>query len=138
MRVLLIRPDIVFLDEASSAMDGDTEAALYALLADELAGSTIVSIAHRETVAQYHDLRWQFVADGVQAADGGWRYRIEATALSAPDSGFRQPGFGQAHPVGAADRQQRVVEVVAGIVQVARPRPWPPLRWSPSPLPMKT
>jgi len=83
VRVMLIRPDIVFLDEASSAMDGDTEAALYALLANELAGSTIVSIAHRETVAQYHDLRWQFVADGVQASDGGWLYRIEASTLPA-------------------------------------------------------
>lgn len=88
VRVLLIRPDIVFLDEASSAMDGNTEAALYALLTDELAGSTIVSIAHRETVAQYHDLRWQFVADGVQAPDGGWLYRIEATALAAPIQAF--------------------------------------------------
>jgi len=88
VRVLLIRPDIVFLDEASSAMDGDTEAALYALLADELAGSTIVSIAHRETVAQYHDLRWQFVADGAQASDGGWLYRIDASVLRAPDQAF--------------------------------------------------
>jgi putative ATP-binding cassette transporter len=88
VRVLLIRPDIVFLDEASSAMDGDTEAALYALLAEELAESTIVSIAHRETVAQYHDLRWQFVADGVQASDGGWLYRIDASALPARDQDF--------------------------------------------------
>jgi putative ATP-binding cassette transporter len=88
VRVLLIRPDIVFLDEATSAMDGDTEAALYSLLADELAGSTIVSIAHRETVARYHDLRWQFVADGVQAADGGWLYRIDASVMPAPAQDF--------------------------------------------------
>ena len=83
VRVLLIRPDMVFLDEATSAMDGDTEAALYALLTDELPDSTIVSIAHRETVAQYHGLRWQFVADGVQAPDGGWHYRIDVSSLPA-------------------------------------------------------
>jgi putative ATP-binding cassette transporter len=88
VRVLLIRPDTVFLDEATSAMDGDTEAALYSLLADELAGSTIVSIAHRETVARYHELRWQFVADGVQAADGGWLYRIDASVMPAPAQDF--------------------------------------------------
>ena len=83
VRVLLIRPDMVFLDEATSAMDGDTEAALYALLTDELPDSTIISIAHRETVAQYHALRWQFVADGVQASDGGWCYRIHVSSLPA-------------------------------------------------------
>ena len=88
VRVLLIRPDIVFLDEATSAMDGDTEAALYSLLANQLAGSTIVSIAHRETVVQYHDLRWQFVADGVQASDGGWLYRIDASVLPARRQDF--------------------------------------------------
>lgn len=88
VRVLLIRPDIVFLDEATSAMDGDTEAALYALLTDELPDSTIVSIAHRETVAQYHALRWQFVADGVQASDGGWRYRIDISSLPAHPQDF--------------------------------------------------
>lgn len=81
VRVMLIRPDIVFLDEATSAMDGDTEALLYALLTEELPESTIVSIAHRETVAQYHDLRWQFVADGGQAPDDARRYRIEVSDL---------------------------------------------------------
>ena len=88
VRMLLIRPDIVFLDEATSAMDGDTEAALYSLLAEQLSASTIVSIAHRETVAQYHDVRWQFVADGAQAADGGWRYRIDASILPAAGQDF--------------------------------------------------
>ena len=90
VRVLLIRPDIVFLDEASSAMDGDTEAALYALLTQELPDSTIVSIAHRESVAQYHHLRWQFVADDNDENDdkaqpGGARsYRIVPSVLQAP------------------------------------------------------
>ena len=88
VRVLLIQPDIVFLDEATSAMDGDTEAALYSLLTGQLSGSTIVSIAHRETVAQYHELRWQFVADGAQASDGGWRYRIDASVLSVGAQDF--------------------------------------------------
>ena len=84
VRVLLIRPDMVFLDEASSAMDSDTEAALYALLTEELPDAAIISIAHRETVAQYHDLRWQFIADGSQAADDVQRYRIVSSTL--PDS----------------------------------------------------
>jgi putative ATP-binding cassette transporter len=62
-------------------MDSDTEALLYALLTEELPESTIVSIAHRETVAQYHDLRWQFVADGGAAPEDARLYRIEASDL---------------------------------------------------------
>ncbi|MET0963865.1 MAG: ABC transporter ATP-binding protein/permease, partial [Noviherbaspirillum sp.] len=88
VRVLLIRPDMVFLDEASSAMDGETEAVLYALLTDQLPESTIVSIAHRETVAQYHDLRWQFVADGAQAPGEARLYRIDASLLPARTQPF--------------------------------------------------
>ena len=59
-RVFLTRPEVVFLDEASSAMDGETEEALYSLLQEELPQSAIVSIAHRETVARYHQQRWHF------------------------------------------------------------------------------
>lgn len=88
VRVLLIRPDMVFLDESTSAMDGETEAALYALLRDELPQSTIVSIAHRETVAQYHDLRWQFVVDGNDASGGERFYRIDASVLPVTPQPF--------------------------------------------------
>jgi len=59
-RVFLTRPEMVFLDEASSAMDGETEEALYALLQEELPDAAVVSIAHRETVARYHRQRWHF------------------------------------------------------------------------------
>jgi putative ATP-binding cassette transporter len=54
-RVLLQRPDFVFLDEATSALDPATEASLYQALIAELPGSAIISVAHREAVAEYHD-----------------------------------------------------------------------------------
>jgi putative ATP-binding cassette transporter len=60
VRVFLTRPQVVLLDEASSAMDGETEEALYSLLLQELPDSAIISIAHRETVARYHRQRWHF------------------------------------------------------------------------------
>jgi len=60
VRVFLNRPGIVFLDEASSAMDGETEETLYAALPRELPGVTVVSIAHRETLARFHSTRWHF------------------------------------------------------------------------------
>jgi putative ATP-binding cassette transporter len=53
-RALLLKPSWLFLDEATSAMDEDQEAALYRKLAIALPGTTIVSIGHRESVAAFH------------------------------------------------------------------------------------
>ncbi|MCM2491842.1 ABC transporter ATP-binding protein/permease [Burkholderia glumae] len=56
-RVLLHKPDYLFLDEATSALDADNEANLYSLMAARLPGAAIVSIAHREALAAFHDRR---------------------------------------------------------------------------------
>jgi putative ATP-binding cassette transporter len=67
-RVFLTRPQVLFLDEASSAMDGETEEVLYSLLLQELPDAAIISIAHRETVARYHRQRWHFARSSSDAA----------------------------------------------------------------------
>jgi vitamin B12/bleomycin/antimicrobial peptide transport system ATP-binding/permease protein len=54
-RALLHHPDWLFLDEATSALDGATEAHVYGLLRERLAGTSIVSIAHRPGVDDFHD-----------------------------------------------------------------------------------
>ena len=54
-RALLLRPDWLFLDEATASLDPRSEADLYRTLQRQLPASTIVSIAHRESVAQFHD-----------------------------------------------------------------------------------
>jgi putative ATP-binding cassette transporter len=59
IRLLLIKPDIVFLDEATSAVDEDMEELLYSLLVQELPKSSILSIAHRNSVAKFHTRNWQ-------------------------------------------------------------------------------
>ncbi len=51
-RVLLNRPDYVFLDEATSAVDTDMEYRLYQLL--EATGATYVSIGHRSSILTFH------------------------------------------------------------------------------------
>lgn len=60
-RALLIRPDWLFLDEATSALDPPSEQALYELLLRELPDTTLVSIAHRPSVAQFHRQRLRVV-----------------------------------------------------------------------------
>jgi putative ATP-binding cassette transporter len=52
-RVLISGAKYVFLDEATSAMDISTEAAVYAQL--RKAGTTYVSVGHRETILHFHD-----------------------------------------------------------------------------------
>ena len=56
-RALLYRPDWLFLDEASSALDASTERRMYALLAERLPGAAIISIAHRPEVIALHKRR---------------------------------------------------------------------------------
>lgn len=59
-RALLIRPSILFLDEATSALDDETEQLMYCLLVDELPDVTLISVAHRNSVAKYHQTCWRF------------------------------------------------------------------------------
>jgi vitamin B12/bleomycin/antimicrobial peptide transport system ATP-binding/permease protein len=53
-RVLLHKPDYVFLDEATSALDTENEAHLYRLLTERLPKGAIVSVAQRDSLAQFH------------------------------------------------------------------------------------
>lgn len=54
-RVLLHKPDYVFLDEASSALDAETEASVYARLMERLPHTCVVSVAHRESLQRLHE-----------------------------------------------------------------------------------
>ena len=60
-RVLLHQPDWIFLDDATGALDEETEARLYAILAERLPKASVVSIAHRPAVERYHARRWTLV-----------------------------------------------------------------------------
>lgn len=53
-RVLLQRPNYLFLDEATSALDPETEHRLYTAMINALPDTTIISVAHRTSLAQYH------------------------------------------------------------------------------------
>ncbi len=66
-RALLARPDWLFLDEASSALDEAGEAALYRLLRERLPDTTLVSIGHRTSLARFHDRHLIVMQDGARA-----------------------------------------------------------------------
>jgi putative ATP-binding cassette transporter len=53
-RALLNKPDWLFLDEATAALPEEDEEALYRKLKEKLPGTTLVSIGHRASLAQFH------------------------------------------------------------------------------------
>jgi vitamin B12/bleomycin/antimicrobial peptide transport system ATP-binding/permease protein len=53
-RALVQRPDWLFLDEATSAVDEESEVRLYRLLRDRLPEATLVSVGHRSTLRPFH------------------------------------------------------------------------------------
>lgn len=54
-RALLKKPKWLFLDEATASLDDGAEKSLYELIQNELPETTIVSIAHKPSVAKYHE-----------------------------------------------------------------------------------
>ena len=60
VRALLAKPDWLFLDEATASLDPEAEAELYRTLKARLPATTMVSIAHRPSVAAFHDRRVVF------------------------------------------------------------------------------
>lgn len=53
-RILLDKPEFLFLDESTSALDEDTEKALYKLIKDQLPEVALVSVGHRESLKPFH------------------------------------------------------------------------------------
>ena len=62
-RVLLQKPDWLFMDEATASMDEASEARLYKLLQTQLPHTTVVSIGHRQTLIAFHDKRVELLRE---------------------------------------------------------------------------
>jgi vitamin B12/bleomycin/antimicrobial peptide transport system ATP-binding/permease protein len=63
-RALLVKPDWLFLDEATASLPEDAQDALYRLLKERLPQTTLVSIGHRASLAPHHakQLVWRGAA----------------------------------------------------------------------------
>lgn len=66
IRILLFKPDMVFLDESTSAMDEKREAEAYDTLKELLPEMAVVSVGHRSTLFRKHDKKLQLSKDGWQ------------------------------------------------------------------------
>lgn len=63
-RILLSKPQAVFLDESTSALDAGLEFALYEMLRAELPDCVVVSVSHRRTVEQHHRQELKLLGNG--------------------------------------------------------------------------
>ena len=61
-RAMLARPQWLFLDESTSALDEKLEADLYRTLVERLPNTAIVSISHRSTLAAWHSRHMEMIA----------------------------------------------------------------------------
>jgi vitamin B12/bleomycin/antimicrobial peptide transport system ATP-binding/permease protein len=84
-RALVQKPDWLFLDEATSALDEATEARLYRLIRERLAGTTVFSVGHRATLRSFHSRQLLVRANGNEPAS-----IVEVTAV--PESARRGVG----------------------------------------------
>jgi vitamin B12/bleomycin/antimicrobial peptide transport system ATP-binding/permease protein len=84
-RALLARPDWLFLDEATAALDEPLEAEVYGVLRGRLPDTTVVSIGHRSTLIDLHDevIAMEPGADGVHVP----RRRVPNSGPSPAKSG---------------------------------------------------
>ncbi len=63
-RILLVKPQWIFMDEASSALDEPMEKYLYELLQARLPESSIISIGHRSTLLAQHERQLRLLGKG--------------------------------------------------------------------------
>ena len=56
-RILINRPQWLFMDESTAALDAPTARALYALVRERLPDTALISIAHNTEIAEFHDRR---------------------------------------------------------------------------------
>ena len=63
-RLLLHKPKVAFLDEASASLDEGMERAMYRLIREELPNTTIISVGHRSTLVPLHQQQLELHTDG--------------------------------------------------------------------------
>ena len=55
VRALLHKPEWIFMDEATAALDDDNQTAMMSIFKDELRWTTLISVGHRPGLENFHD-----------------------------------------------------------------------------------
>ena len=63
-RLLLHKPNVAFLDEATASMDEGLEDNMYRLLKECLPNTTVISVGHRSTLQAFHQQQLMILGNG--------------------------------------------------------------------------
>ena len=63
-RLLLHKPNVAFLDEATASMDEGLEDNMYRLLKEHLPHTTVISVGHRSTLQAFHQQQLMILGNG--------------------------------------------------------------------------
>ena len=63
-RLLLHKPKVAFLDEATASMDEGLEDTMYRLLKERLPHTTVISVGHRSTLLAFHQQQLMILGNG--------------------------------------------------------------------------
>ncbi|KAI8617891.1 P-loop containing nucleoside triphosphate hydrolase protein [Chytriomyces sp. MP71] len=83
-RILLLRPKIILMDEATSSVDPETETTLRRVMKEQFVGTTLVAVLHRLQSSVLVDFDKVLVMDAGQVAE----YDAPRALLARPDSIF--------------------------------------------------
>ena len=79
-RLLIQRPDVVIMDEATAALDTGSQASMMELFRNELCETTVISVGHRPELEEYHtrklSLRRHVGAEDVSNEDTARRRKL--------------------------------------------------------------
>ena len=110
-RMLLQKPDWVFLDEATAALDEDNQALMMNILIEDMAGAGIVSIGHRPGLDTFHQRELVLVAG------------LDGATLTRPARGWRDELRHQREA--RRRRRERILRNLSiGVVEGRRARPY--------------
>ncbi len=79
VRLLVQKPDVVIMDEATAALDIASQASIMGLFGQELSGATLISVGHRPELEQFHTRKLtlrRFGADEGAEREGERRQRL--------------------------------------------------------------
>jgi putative ATP-binding cassette transporter len=90
-RLLVHRPDIIVMDEATAALDPPSQETLMRLVLDQLPDATLISVGHRVELEQFHTRRLvlEYRKDGARLVkdeplDGGFRRSVRWLSRMRP------------------------------------------------------
>jgi putative ATP-binding cassette transporter len=146
-RLLINRPNVIVMDEATAALDVDSEYRLLTLLFSELPESTVISVGHREGLQELHtrQLTLQRHQTGARLSPGKLRqswHRLKGVAGRIGKIGRRKVQMDETVEAAQAlmesasehphpGRWRRVGSAAKRIVRLRRPRRGEPMDMTP-------